>query len=850
TGSLVVRLRAPKVIEWWPSCSSACRNAELGLRFSGPMRLSSVNEKTVRLEACGDAQCTRVTPVSLAGFSSAEGDTVVRFRSTKGLLAPGMTYRVVIIASEVKGRDGVALAGVESRTGQTMTTTNTRYSWTFRTLDTRAVCSVDHVAVAPEHATLTAIFAQQDFSAVPRSKSDACDVHGQRLIADGYVWAWATSEERVAALIDDKSPSDAWQQVEARGPGQSTVSAETGGKRGIGTVAVVCDAVDDRSCGAEHGVGIDRCCYPRPRILARQPEGDNACRNGVIEIQFDQPMDKGTVEKGTVIEQEVTGTSCAAPSQPQKLSATLGPNATPAKKVFCPVATRLTTSSDERLFTFAPATVLPQHAAIRVRVFGMDADGANVTVKNRAGVAMTQGTTWNFTTGALICQITTVRVYRDPTPTPVLSDTFLCSRGDNCADDVNSALPGNQHRFRVAAFDQEEHPVNATYVWSIEDPRTATLTPQNQEAEVTSGENGRTALAVHATATNAGGGKGSVVIPIDVTACANPWPARTVQGTTTLWEPFADRTGGTATNFSTYYCRDRGGPELDDDLPALAWPPGIETGFENDPKRQDLIKGFLFQVVGGGEPDAIGFEIFRNQEKKDIAAWYRAIFKNDNQNTPEPLTVNGYPGIRDGRTVYVNALNIQGSDVMMQVHLLSYGLGASDDTITIARQLEQNWRFTTSVTDDRDRAALQRDVTRMLALNGMRGALNSRGAPKLEAGSFIPGLTFSTWPLSWGLLGSSAGASFPRDPVNRFEGCTKPFDAATCWNPVRKKTEPLVKQFKCPTGALAYGYKVDPGSPQGYILATNFEYDGPGSFTRDPSYRSLDSLLGSGVCTK
>ncbi len=320
-----------------------------------------------------------------------------------------------------------------------------------------------------------------------------------------------------------------------------------------------------------------------------------------------------------------------------------------------------------------------------------------------------------------------------------------------------------------------------------------------------------------------------------------------------LWEPFADQAGSAATNFSTYYCRDRGGPELDDDLPALSWPPGIETGFEGDPKKKDFVKGFLFQVVGGGEPDAIGFEIFRNQEKKDTQAWYREIFKNDNQNTPEPLTVNGYPALRDGRTVYVNALNIQGAQVIMQVHLLSYGLGASEDTIAIARQLEQNWRFTTSITDDRDRAALQRDVTRVIALNGMRAALNTRGAPKLEAGSFIPGLTFSTWPLSWGRLGALAGASFPRDPANQFEGCTKPFDPSTCWNPVRKKVqplEPLVKQFKCPKKAFAYGYTIDPSAPGGYILATNFEYDGPGSFKRDPSYRSLDSLLGSGVCTK
>lgn len=833
-GTLIVRLEAPVVTEVWPSCASACRNAEFGIRFSQPMNPATLSGKAIRLEACESEICAKPKVLPLGFFQSSEDDMVVTFALERGVLEPGTRYRITLSAGLLKSRDGSSLGGVATDLQRITPSTGNTYQWTWETMNTRALCAIDSVSVAPQETTLTEVFARTTYAGVARSAGDACRAQGQRLVTRGTPWAWSTNAPRVAALVDDGTPDDALSIVEARGGGTSAIATETSGIRGSGQLHVLCNAVNDQSCrGSNYGVGSDRCCYSRPILRARQPEGSGACRNGVVTMTFDQPMDPATVQSGFRLERETLGTSCTAPA----------PKGT-TKKTWCGVPASLSANVDGSVLSASTTTLLEKGATMRVTL-----DGA--VVKNRAGVAMGASSSWTFTTGDKICQIRSIRLERSPGALPVTQELFTCMSRDDCPEDGDPVARGNQHLLRAVALDQDNHPVDARFTWGIENGAVATLIPSSGDtASLTSLTNGATRLSVTATATQSAGGTGATVVPVVVKACDNPWPPRQIVGDHSSWSMFADSaaaplpSGSTPTNFETYYCRDRGASGPADDLPLLAWPPVYEKGAT----KPDLLKGFVFQVVGGGESDAIGIEVFANRTSTDLATWYRNFAAQNKTSTgqPESLIVNGFPALRDGRTVYVDAPNVSSNTIYTNVYLISTGVGASPETEEIARQLLQQWRFVTNITSETDRTALTRDIVRFRAMRAMRGAIdayrekNGR-VPKLEAGSFIPNLTFSTWPISWARLSGIVGSGFPSDPRNAFIGCAAPYDQTTCWDPKKKK-------FQCPKEAYVYAYTTDAGG-NGYTLATQFEYVGPGSWKADPQFARLETVLKTPLCT-
>ncbi|MBI4276419.1 IPT/TIG domain-containing protein, partial [Candidatus Uhrbacteria bacterium] len=79
SGTLVVRLDAPLVADVWPSCAAACRNAELGIRFSLPMRSGTLSSRTVHLDACTDAACTKHGGVPIGAVRGQENGNVFTF---------------------------------------------------------------------------------------------------------------------------------------------------------------------------------------------------------------------------------------------------------------------------------------------------------------------------------------------------------------------------------------------------------------------------------------------------------------------------------------------------------------------------------------------------------------------------------------------------------------------------------------------------------------------------------------------------------------------------------------------------------------------------------------------------
>lgn len=250
-----------------------------------------------------------------------------------------------------------------------------------------------------------------------------------------------------------------------------------------------------------------------------------------------------------------------------------------------------------------------------------------------------------------------------------------------------------------------------------------------------------------------------------------------------------------------------------------------------------LVFLLAFTIIGGsglsvtvfaqGPSDAIAIRVVPNPDRLPPISWYRQNVPNPG--TPASLLVNGYPAIRDGRTVYVAAANYVASagQVYSNIYIISHSLSENEKTEAVFTEFLKNFRFNTNIENSEVRDQLRRDMRRANDLEVIKSSLDafrlqSGLYPIFEGGSYLPNTTYSTWPSWQSTLGNLLGRALPEDPLNKFIGCEDPFDATTCWN----QTD---LQFACPEEAFVYGYRgTDDGSS--YTLLANYEYTGPGSW--------------------
>ncbi|MBN1585291.1 IPT/TIG domain-containing protein [Candidatus Uhrbacteria bacterium] len=346
-----------------------------------------------------------------------------------------------------------------------------------------------------------------------------------------------------------------------------------------------------------------------------------------------------------------------------------------------------------------------------------------------------------------------------------------------------------------------------------------------------------------------------------------------------MWYPFID--GSTLTSF--YYCRD--GATAGDSgqlLPALS---GVKIGSN----RADILHEYLFTFPGSaGENwvrDAIGLRVSKNMEHFGISDWYS---RQGFVGSPQPVTMDGYEGLKEGRSVYVNAAakTAVSPNLYTNVYTLSHSDGASPETVGIFSQIlgnmDMNWRVLTDsrycVIDDRqvlvdgqpvycekdrdcrvtagddgresfpsersvwtcqaDRSKVRRDVLRWSDIHTIRLALNRArsvgGYPSLDSGTYLRGWTTSAWP-SWNeVLANQIGlGSLPADPAEGFMDCGtggSGHDSVTCW-------DPAVRTYRCPSGSQTYTYRGLGGL--NYVLEAMFEY-------ADGNWASGTACLGKG----
>lgn len=631
SGELVVDFANPEVVEFWPNCTDACVNAQLGAKFSLPMDETTLNAANIQLFQCADPSCsTQLSQVAIANLSYNAEDFEITFVPAQSILSISANYRVILAAGS---------AGVRSASGTILTNLNypggtlNAYSWTFATKNDGSICSIDRVDVSPETKDVFLIGVTQDYTANAYGAPDSCSLRGQRLNTASYSWGWNSTDQGVASISNnDNDPLDSRvdpQQIatvvglgnasgDASGDviGQTQIEAIAADRTGSGTLQIHCGYQSDTECPSPatidtHGVGENTCCYVRPRIENVIPPSNQGgiCRNSIVLAQFNQLMDFASIQGAMTVERDFGGASC--PGLVSKAGSVLGNiknfflnifgvKPAEAQQNWCAVPGELGIEIREEngvqkhVLTFAPRELFAANAAYRIRIDGDD----NVNDTNKSGVRNQQGVVMNgdfvstFQTGAEICAIDHVIAKVSPPDAAKSFDLFTCAR-DDCSDD-QSSQPGNQHKYSSQAYDANGLPLIANYEWNRSGNNVTSLSGTDDQGNceptqldrsidqnicVTgSANNGDDVISVFATSPY---DDSSAVRSVEakIFLCENPWPS--------LQEyPYIDP----ETNFNIFYCRDKGESGFADDLPALQLP--IKGNGPAD--EPNIFREFLF----------------------------------------------------------------------------------------------------------------------------------------------------------------------------------------------------------------------------------------------------------------
>jgi von Willebrand factor type A domain-containing protein/Big-like domain-containing protein/type IV secretion system pilin len=130
--------------------------------------------------------------------------------------------------------------------------------------------------------------------------------------------------------------------------------------------------------------------------------------------------------------------------------------------------------------------------------------------------------------------------------------------------------------------------------------------------------------------------------------------------------------------------------------------------------------------------DILGLRIYENFEHRSPSDWYRSSNAVTFQGAPTPIVIDGYSGLQDGRTVYVNAatyvhnslIPTPNANIYTNVSLLSYNQNAGSETANIFNQLINDWTFNINVGADVKDKIIQ-DVMRWQDLRTMEAKLDN-----------------------------------------------------------------------------------------------------------------------------
>ena len=271
-------------------------------------------------------------------------------------------------------------------------------------------------------------------------------------------------------------------------------------------------------------------------------------------------------------------------------------------------------------------------------------------------------------------------------------------------------------------------------------------------------------------------------------------------------------------------------------------------------------------------PDAIAVRVFDNSQNLSPHDWYRQNIKANR--SLQSLIVDGYDAIRDDRTVYVAAANVEpcgqfnaGKDCLKSIMvIISFNQNISSKTIDIFGQILNNWRFNQNINhyggtcsagpghtsginclSGKDcptgqycnnlKSKLVRDTKRIINLTAIKTKLEQyrqtyQYYPNLEAGTYLTNRTLSVWPSWQKALAIKLNWALPIDPINLLGECPTGYNATTCWNEQQRAFATTWPDL--PAGSRTYQYEFI--NSTNYRVCANFE----------TSYQNLTSLACTG----
>jgi len=510
-----------------------------------------------------------------------------------------------------------------------------------------------------------------------------------------------------------------------------------------------------------------------------------------------------------------------------------------------------------------PSDVFESNQTVRAVIKGLplggvlSAEGVGMTNVNYNfdGIGGDDSYSWTFTTSDIICEIDHLDfIWEKPVGTGNDPPSLFTCAVDGCDDgDAFVGEPGNQQSWSVIAQDVNNTLLagNIDFTWTESDPKNI-YTPTHDAGDTTQGcpnlstdllecyltsdnENGCGNWQVTASGPTPAWGSVTQSAKICGRICEYPWPNPHAPDNDVL--PFEDN----IYNYSIWYCR---GNEAANLLPHIQQPGDLifQTFAASEAGVDELVKQQFFLYRDDTiSDDAIGIRIYENENGKSPEEWY---WKQFGLAAPEPqsLTIDGYPAVRSGRTVYVAVWNLAAGVLYSNIYLISYNENASQQTIDIYNRMLDTWEFNLNMMPS-DKEKLQRDMRRLNDLNDIYDKLlDYKGAngtfPMLGGGTYISAMTTSKWPSWQDTLGAALGGNLPVDPLNSFDLpypgppllCDEAsgFDQNTCWDDTNN-------QYQCP-GSIAgdshtyiYQYLASPSGESANLYA-NLEYLGPDSW--------------------
>ncbi|MCX6740630.1 MAG: hypothetical protein NTZ49_05390, partial [Candidatus Parcubacteria bacterium] len=206
---------------------------------------------------------------------------------------------------------------------------------------------------------------------------------------------------------------------------------------------------------------------------------------------------------------------------------------------------------------------------------------------------------------------------------------------------------------------------------------------------------------------------------------------------------------------------------------------------KSEAQAENLLKEYLFPVEYVDDltkTDLIGLRIYPNPENKSARDWYFANVKNPATNVSN-ITVDGYRGVLDGRSVYVQAGNLVANpdpaktfpDFYTNIYVLAYNQNASPQMKEIFNQMLKNLKFNKNIVNtyclskqaEVVKDKIRRDTVRKADFYTVSNIFsNFSGTLNLQAGTYVPKMSISTWPSWKDTLSKQLGVELPVDPLN------------------------------------------------------------------------------------